>query len=398
MALSGLIVKNHYGDVSKPGSIAFNASRLGRKGVTKDHQDFHTADELIRHTFISTVRRASEAVLGSDADKLDKDLSVDDRNAMFSTVADKVVDRYYTKYRSFRKQCSAGSNNAALFLRDAALYLELSDAIKAGDIGRIEEVLVWLTIMFQAMDNKNYANELLRLHCDIRYSWTPEVKITMMSSWLINTSGRPNGWIPADLYQEHNNLLTKVIYKAKGSNASWEHLAKLVSTNIRAFGEITSRMGSEFRLRKNSSKHATVSAEIDIDLLSTALKEHRIFEILENTTPTVAPEDNVVDLLAKGIEMLQQGPRIRNFIKRNSVSARYADAEGNSLQMPGTTPAYGMDTDEGCDAEDNLPEVDPKSYIENLDFEFENVEFENIEFEDSEPEDIELEDIEYGDI
>ncbi|ORZ28544.1 hypothetical protein BCR41DRAFT_331178, partial [Lobosporangium transversale] len=66
------------------------------------------------------------------------------------------------------------SRNSALFLRDMLFYLELSSAIKAGDHGRIEEILKWITIMFQAGSTKNYANELLHLHCGFAYSWSKQ--------------------------------------------------------------------------------------------------------------------------------------------------------------------------------------------------------------------------------
>ncbi|KAF9110239.1 hypothetical protein BGX27_006606 [Mortierella sp. AM989] len=183
MALSGLIIKNYFGSTSKPGSIAFNVSMLGRNRINIKKQDFHTADELIRHTFDSIVLRAHEVlhdfdILNAEAPHLDHC----SRIKQLSSISKRIVDKYYVNFEEFQEKSDVDSSHVALFLRDAGLYIELSSAIKAGDIGRIEEILLWLTIMFQAGGTKNYGYELLRLHCNLRYGWTDKMKKTVMTS------------------------------------------------------------------------------------------------------------------------------------------------------------------------------------------------------------------------
>ncbi|ORY89528.1 hypothetical protein BCR41DRAFT_292415, partial [Lobosporangium transversale] len=53
---------------------------------------------------------------------------------------------------------------------------------------------------------------LLRLQRGLKCAWTDQTVKADMSSWLVNTTGQENRWIPTDLYQEHNNLLIKKMH------------------------------------------------------------------------------------------------------------------------------------------------------------------------------------------
>ncbi|KAF9307521.1 hypothetical protein BG003_000653 [Podila horticola] len=171
-----------------------------------------------------------------------------------------LCNKYATNSDTLQHQYGNTDVNAALFLRDMVIYKELSAAIKMGDVGRIEKVLRVITIMFQAGGTRNYANQLLHVAYGIRRGWGSQFKKAIVRSWLINPKGVEDGWIPADLYQEHNNLLTKTVHFAKGSNMSWSTLSKSISTNIRLFSDIASKIEGEFNISHNSKYHTTVSA------------------------------------------------------------------------------------------------------------------------------------------
>ncbi|KAI8354355.1 hypothetical protein B0O80DRAFT_498363 [Mortierella sp. GBAus27b] len=193
--------------------------------------------------------------------------------------------------------------NAALFLRDMVIYLELCASIKSGDIKRIEEVLRIITLMLQAGGTKNYALELLRL------------------------IGVEDKWIPADLYQEHNNLLTKSIHSAKGSNMSWSTLSGSLSANVRLFSKIASRFESQYDTPFNSSYHSTMSAERDIMEIARSLKMHGI---LDKNPPLVQDEESiplVTDMITEGFHKLARG-RFDDFIERMNRSCEAAPNDG----------------------------------------------------------------------
>ncbi|KAF9351207.1 hypothetical protein BGX26_010732 [Mortierella sp. AD094] len=301
MLLGGTILWNHYGTVATPGSLAFSSSMLGRKRIQPDKPDFHASDDHIRDNFEAMALRAWEEVLGTKDLReyaSTKDFSLIE--AEISSHADVIVEKYLGN-GDYLKYFSDSTRNGALFLRDAIIYLELSAAIKAGDTGRIEEILKWITVMFQAGATKNYGNELMRsdpsrqekvkpirkhicrlgsllmrLHCGLRYAWSAETKQAILSSWLVNLSGTKNAWIPTDLYQEYNNLLTKIIYAAKGPNFAWEHLSSSISMNIRTFSEISKHTESQYEIPRNNTGHSSVSSEKSVASILNSLREYGI--------------------------------------------------------------------------------------------------------------------------
>jgi hypothetical protein len=109
-------------------------------------------------------------------------------------------------------------------LRDVAVHIELTEAIKTGDIGRIKHLLPIITLMMHGGGNTNYAPELLRLHYGIHHLWTDEWTTRVLTSMLVNPKGVTDGWMATDMLQENHNYLIKSIFSSKGSNMSWEYL------------------------------------------------------------------------------------------------------------------------------------------------------------------------------
>ncbi|KAG0196083.1 hypothetical protein BGX28_000146 [Mortierella sp. GBA30] len=241
-----------------------------------DMLDFGILDDNIFNNGMSDYSD-DEEVLPKKIEALGEDCTDDaklDRIVREATEA--LCQKYLIDQQGNPGRLGNANANAAMFLRDMMVYMEMDAAIKVGDIGRVLEALKMVLIMFQSKETKNYANELLRLAYGIHHAWSPQWTKAVTSSWLINTNGRPDGWIPADLYQEHNNLLTKTVYAGKGSNMSWDMLSRKISTNIRLFSKICKALESEYDITYNSTFHSTVSAEQDIQKIQNSLKEHNI--------------------------------------------------------------------------------------------------------------------------
>ncbi|KAF9088823.1 hypothetical protein BGX27_002624 [Mortierella sp. AM989] len=320
MLLVKTIVCNYYGrDDKYPGSIRFNNDILERKRISYDKQDFYTAVEFLLHSFEALVLRLWEIEFGCRGiTQLKETLeSFDDAT---------LIDRINSGAENITRKChdelpnqnSKASVNAAYFLKDMALLLELFGAIRSGDIGRIEEALKWLTVMFQAGHAKNYAYELLHVHCALHYASNRERKESIMSSWLVNTTGRRNRWLAADLYQEHNNLITKVVHQVRGSNSPWEVLAEMVSPNINALETIRSQVEESFDTTVRTSNHVDVRADEDIESLLLAIRDHGILDSEDHPCTEKAKSAKLVkDLYLEGVTKLQSQKRFDAFVKRN---------------------------------------------------------------------------------
>jgi hypothetical protein len=176
MNLCKLILKTHLGEPDKPGSLSFFIARLKRRRVSEESPNFYAADELIRNVFDGMILRLwlEELRIGSSTtlDKWGESLDTNTLSIHIPVAAEAIRIRYLVCPEANRKAYGNANTSAALFIRDILIYIELGNAIKQGNVGRIEAVLLPITVMFQAGGTKNYANQLLRLAFDIRHTWT----------------------------------------------------------------------------------------------------------------------------------------------------------------------------------------------------------------------------------
>ena len=302
MILCSAILSNHFGHVSMPGSMAAFLPLLTRRKLNKDMPCYYTADEFLRVIFRAMVTqrwkekiKAHENHQHSTADE-----AFEQR---INSIVNELIDPSTKLFDSF----STTNANAILFLRDMTVYIEFCSAIKAGDVGRVEEILKRITIMFQAGNNRNYGLELLRLSYNIRHVWGAARKDAIFSSFLMNTKGLKNHFIPGDLYQEHNNLLTKQTHATIGNK--WSTMS-YITPNIRFFQHISSKIEEQFNLPSNSSFHRQPTMTEDIRHVMRFLGEHDILgeeprPIKHQAHPyTTVP---VVDLMAEGARRLVHG-------------------------------------------------------------------------------------------
>jgi hypothetical protein len=146
--------------------------------------------------------------------------------------------------------------NALLFLRDILIYVELGASIKQGDIGRISNILQTITIMLQGTGRRCYSLELLRFTYLTRHAWSNEWRRAVLSSMLINTRGHKDRFIPADLYQEHNNCFAKSIYTPKNSNQCWNYLINPISPLLSTLADSKKSTEHQYRTAYNSNFHS----------------------------------------------------------------------------------------------------------------------------------------------
>ncbi|KAF9997296.1 hypothetical protein BGZ79_009006 [Entomortierella chlamydospora] len=168
MIFAATILRTYYGSVTTPGSLAHIAVMLGRKRISTEKLDFHAVNELIYHVFEAAAWRAWRVAMEDDAFSSDCGESSEEFARRKSS---EIFEKLVSGANSFFDHKNNVSFNGSLLFRDMMLYVELSHAIKSGDIGRIEEVIKWLTLMLQAGCTRNYAHELIHLHCGLQYAW-----------------------------------------------------------------------------------------------------------------------------------------------------------------------------------------------------------------------------------
>ncbi|KAF9313771.1 hypothetical protein BG003_004855 [Podila horticola] len=199
-----------------------------------------------------------------------------DLDGMIKDNADAICDTYLRNTEVLMEQFNNVDVNAAIFIRDMMVYMELNSSIKAGDVGRILNVMRMITIMFQGGNVPNYAKALMRFIAGARHKWHPKKTRAILSTMVVNTRGKENSFIPTDLYQEHNNFLTKAVHGAKAGNMVWGGPTDKSTANIRLFSIITSIFEEEIEMPYTSNHHSTVTAQTDIFKILSNLKSRNI--------------------------------------------------------------------------------------------------------------------------
>lgn len=265
MNLCGTIWRTHFGSPQFPGTLASITVVLRRKYLQKEKPQFHSASELLQIVFDAMVQLLCEALQsGGMTDEQD------------IPSAATIITNSFLHMPSpslFGLPSTTANNNALLFLRDVAMYIELGEAIKAGDIGHIKHLLLFITLMMHGGGNMNYSLELLHLLYGIHYLWTDEWTRRVLSSMLVNPKGGAGGWMASDMLQENHNYLIKTIFAANGSNMSWEYLQDAISTNIKTFQNVARWFEQDVGVSTSSTKHKTSSITLDVDRIKKHLQD-----------------------------------------------------------------------------------------------------------------------------
>ncbi|KIY43271.1 hypothetical protein FISHEDRAFT_68152 [Fistulina hepatica ATCC 64428] len=319
MADSHGFLITHWGSSSKqsPGSLAFHNTLLDRLPITLTSLPaFRTCRDLV---FVSLYARVLHCLLlVSNEPSLDAYLA---QGYSFDEICDHAL-QILTKYTDSRKvgalrwernlerlafeqDNQPGSvqafkpatgdmvfENALLFLRDALISREFSDAIKCGDSGPLS---------FRGNGRTKYAYEMLYVIHNMTHVWPKPIRDIVLNNWILNPSGKRFGGVEIDLVQEHMNFWTKMYYKAHGSNQSWDWLA-MVGPCIPVLQELATSVHTILGTNLGSH-HAPPDLSRDIATLMNSLAIHSIYQ--EQQGRALYMDDKpTVDVISVGLQHL----------------------------------------------------------------------------------------------
>uniref|UniRef100_A0A8H7Y8R3 DUF6589 domain-containing protein n=1 Tax=Psilocybe cubensis TaxID=181762 RepID=A0A8H7Y8R3_PSICU len=233
--------------------------------------------------------------------------------------------------------------NASLFLRDALITREFNDAIKSGDSGRIILVLKTWALSFRGSGRTKYAHEMLHLIHNLTHVWPKAIRVfvsdIVLKNWVLNPSGEPNRFVEMDLVQEHLNFRIKVLYKAKGSNASWEWL-EIISPCVVALSDLQ-KMLNDTLGSDQGTKHAPPDLTNDIRSLMESLSDHEVYTIKKGRS--LNDDEMVKDVISVGLQNLTTGSKnplsdynnsFKKLQKRRKMNPVSADETDNERDIP----------------------------------------------------------------
>ncbi|EMD42077.1 hypothetical protein CERSUDRAFT_28738, partial [Gelatoporia subvermispora B] len=332
-----------------PGSLAFHNTVLDRKPIVMSSlPPFRVCRDLIFVSLYARVLHCLEIVVSCESlDDYAKSVTFEqlkvDAKQLVSQFANLQVmqpERFQPDSALFRPiDGDELFENAVLFMHGALMLREFTDAIKAGDSGRIILVLKFWALGFRGCGRTKYAHEVLHLLHNMAYVWPKDLRDVIVQNWLVNPTGCENAWVEVDLMQEHLNLWTKTIYKAHGSNASWDWLT-MISPCIEVLRQLASQMNKTLGA-KQGNKHKAPDLHQDIEELKRSLSEHEVYQVIRGRTLDV-DKAVVPNVISVGLSHLGSALREFNAVFTN-IQARLRLTPLVGTTYPASASANGTD-------------------------------------------------------
>ncbi|KAH6894809.1 hypothetical protein BKA70DRAFT_1532521 [Coprinopsis sp. MPI-PUGE-AT-0042] len=294
-----------------PGSLSFHNTLLRHLPITLTSlPTFRTCRDLVFVSLYAQVLHCLLLVSGHGT--LEEYCEQVDDWATLEQHAAEILERFANAScaAALREEREAGKGgdmvfeSAILFLRDALISQEYTDAVKAGDSGHVLLVLKAWALSFRGNGRTKYGYEMLSLIHNLS-----KVDI-IMNNWLLNPTGKPNSFVEVDLVQEHMNFWIKTFYKAHSPNSTWEWL-EMISPCIYALRHLATAMkqvlGTDL-----GTRHAPVDLSRDIAVLMNSLREHGVYST--NKGRKLDNDDEpAVDVMSAGLNSLLEGTALDDY-------------------------------------------------------------------------------------
>ncbi|KLO06208.1 hypothetical protein SCHPADRAFT_838360 [Schizopora paradoxa] len=295
---------NH--DISNPASLSAHNNLLHRKAiVASSPPNYRTAKNLVD---VSLYARVLHCLLRVSKKATLEDYSHTATFDSFKADAFAVIDQFANanvveELRNEREiNAEKGGDmifeNACLFMRDALVLREFTDAVRVGDAGRVFKVIKLWAYGFRGGGKPKYAQEAMEFVHNATCVWTEKQRCIFLKFLFINTDGTLSGNIPLDLKQEFMNNLLKNIFRAQGGKSNFWEWAALIGPLCELLQELNRKLGQTLGTN-NSNRHAAPDLSVDIKVLMDSLTNHDIYEVVRGRK--LAEDDApVVDCVASG--------------------------------------------------------------------------------------------------
>jgi len=197
---------------------------------------------------------------------------------------------------------------------------------------------------FAGSGHSNYVSYILEQITWLELESTPEFREFFLKNWLVNPSGRPDGWVEGDIMQEHFNLKIEQGIGHGGQDFGDPFIRDTISRTVHHATRITADMRKGMGLKPRSQKHPKPHTRPEIRNLLAAYKEVDLHLFREGRCYSDGPRD--VNDYDRGIKNLGE-KKLKAWIQE-TTRARVIDGEE---QLP---PPQDEEGDENQEVIPNL--------------------------------------------
>ncbi|KAK7018290.1 hypothetical protein R3P38DRAFT_2715514 [Favolaschia claudopus] len=320
MAFANSIHKQYLGDSSATGGLRQAFDLLNRKGlITQSTKGpfWHNLDEALHH-----ISEAHFRACWLDVGKVKTLADLKSKSpSELRHLAGEIIRKYASReaLNNMEEMDSHDRDSVfqqwTMFNMDVLPYLQLRKAIKAGDIGRIEDLLPTLLFRFAGSGSSKYTIEILELLQGLHREWPPVVRDYIKRfCWLMTRNGEFDGWLPYDLAQEENICDIKVNYRSQGPGATMEYMGK-ISPAIPALRKIQRHVEKQFGTNSRGARHGVPDKEKDVSMLTANYVASKLHTFVAGRELRTARSP---DFLTEGADTLERLNTINDWFKRRT--------------------------------------------------------------------------------
>ncbi|KAI0687265.1 hypothetical protein C8Q76DRAFT_635469 [Earliella scabrosa] len=140
------------------------------------------------------------------------------------------------------------------------LYEELTYAMNAGDIGRVEDCFLLWVLIFRGCGKHKYASQMVKFLYDLHYVYPAGLRRAIRMNILCNPTGKKNQFRAIDWWVEHNNLYIKRIYGGQFSNRTKRRILRQAAL-IGVYKAIRISFENMFALNHRTYRHSPPKLE-----------------------------------------------------------------------------------------------------------------------------------------
>ncbi|KAI9063585.1 hypothetical protein FKP32DRAFT_1676294 [Trametes sanguinea] len=157
--------------------------------------------------------------------------------------------------------------NSISFMCDALVVQEFIYAMAEGDVGRVYEAMKMMLFTFAGSPHSKYTSYLLEFLCILELESSPQLRHAILDSLLINLSGDPGRFAPADLIQEYFNRLLQAIAERKGVEYNDHFIRNIVSRNLHHLARLRDDLKAGIGLHTRSGRHSAPQVQPELRIL-----------------------------------------------------------------------------------------------------------------------------------
>ncbi|KAE8256236.1 hypothetical protein A4X13_0g2782 [Tilletia indica] len=257
--------------------------RVGMKTLCTGGTDFHDMDAFLKMLFAALVdARVTPALRAAGHDTEGAGFGNLSCEELVDTIRRTLGPMLRGSAETTALDHGDPDNADLLFLqtcemfRDTAIYLELRDAVKTGDPGRVLAVAKFTVPRFAATGHHRYSSEVLDMLVLARYELPPAMVTTMLCGTLINHAGKKDSWFAADLDIEHQVNELKNIFKVTSGNdaVTRGHIGQIITSLRRQRARWYRAVGVTSR----DNKHTMRSMRKSVEILVRDFVDRKVFD------------------------------------------------------------------------------------------------------------------------